>query len=155
MAAISGMTVVVEAAERSGSLITAGQAQDLGRDVGAVPGLVGSWLSAGTNDLLAEGAKLVRDAQDVLDAMLGVGVAELEVSGPSLSPALTQVLDAVERGCEDRDSIAFSLGTAVPSVARALAELELLGYLSAGLDGRQIRTSLVRPGSARASEAAI
>jgi DNA processing protein len=74
MAALAGMTVVVEAAQRSGSLITADLAADLGRDLGAVPGPVNSRFSAGTNDLLAGGACLVRDAQDVLDAMLGPGV---------------------------------------------------------------------------------
>ena len=75
MAALAGMTVVVEAAARSGSLITADLAADLGRDLGAVPGPVTSRASAGPNDLLAGGACLVRDAQDVLDAMLGAGCA--------------------------------------------------------------------------------
>lgn len=78
MAALGGMTVVVEAAERSGSLITADLAADLGRDLGAVPGAVGSRLSAGPNNLLAGGAWLVRDAQDVLDAMLGAGARRVE-----------------------------------------------------------------------------
>ncbi len=76
MAALAGMTVVVEAAQRSGSLITADLAADLGRDLGAVPGPVNSRASAGANDLLAGGACLIRDAQDVLDAMLGPGVAD-------------------------------------------------------------------------------
>ncbi len=71
MAALAGMTVVVEAAARSGSLITADLAADLGRDLGAVPGPVTSRASAGPNNLLAGGACVVRDAQDVLDAMLG------------------------------------------------------------------------------------
>jgi DNA processing protein len=71
MAALSGMTVVVEAAERSGSLLTANLAADLGRDLGAVPGPVSSRSSAGPNTLLAGGAFVVRDAQDVLDALLG------------------------------------------------------------------------------------
>ena len=73
MAALSAMTVVVEAATRSGSLITADLAADLGRDLGAVPGPVNSRASAGPNALLAGGACVVRDAQDVLDAMLGAG----------------------------------------------------------------------------------
>jgi len=72
--------VVVEAAARSGSLITADLAADLGRDLGAVPGPVTSRASAGPNELLAGGACVVRDAQDVLDAMLGFG---LPVRGPS------------------------------------------------------------------------
>jgi DNA processing protein len=71
MAALAGMTVVVEAAERSGSLITADLAADLGREIGAVPGPVNSRVSAGTNDLLADGASLIRNAEDVLNVPLG------------------------------------------------------------------------------------
>src|SRR6201991_4464882 len=86
MAALAGMTVVVEAAQRSGSLITADLAADLGRDLGAVPGPGNSRASAGDNDLLAGGACVIRDAQDVLDAMLGAGVRKAERTGPGLSP---------------------------------------------------------------------
>ena len=92
MAALAGMTVVVEAAQRSGSLITADLAADLGRDLGAVPGPVNSRASAGTNDLLAGGACLIRDAQDVLDAMLGPGVRKAERAGADLDPRLRDVL---------------------------------------------------------------
>lgn len=56
MAALAGMTVVVEAAARSGSLITADLAADLGRYLGAVPGPLTSRASVGANDLLADGA---------------------------------------------------------------------------------------------------
>jgi len=80
MAAIAGMTVVVEAATRSGSLITTDLAADLGRDLGAVPGPVTSRASAGPNGLLASGAHLIRDAQDVLDSMLGSGHMRTERS---------------------------------------------------------------------------
>ena len=83
MAALAGMTVVVEAAERSGSLITADLAADLGRDLGAVPGPVNSRVSAGPNNLLAGGACLVRDAQDVLDAMLGPGARRHRAPRPA------------------------------------------------------------------------
>jgi DNA processing protein len=69
MAGLTGMTVVVEAAARSGSMVTARLAVELGRDVGAVPGPVTSRPSAGPNALLAEGARVVRDAQDVLGAL--------------------------------------------------------------------------------------
>ena len=84
MAALAGMTVVVEAAARSGSLITADLAAELGRDLGAVPGPVTSRASAGPNELLAGGACVIRDAQDVLDAMLGAGVRPSARGGPSL-----------------------------------------------------------------------
>jgi DNA processing protein len=73
MAALSGMTVVVEAAARSGSLVTVDVAAMLGREVGAVPGPVTSRASAGTNGLLATGACVVRSGRDVLDAIVGVG----------------------------------------------------------------------------------
>ena len=73
MAALGTMTLVVEAAQPSGSLITAEQAAKLGREVGAVPGRVTSRVARGTNALLAEGAAVIRDAQDVLDRMVGVG----------------------------------------------------------------------------------
>ena len=86
IAALSGMTVVVEAAERSGSLITADAASDLGRELGAVPGPVGSRLSAGPNARLAGGACLVRDAQAVLDARLGPAAKRIGRE-PVLNPA--------------------------------------------------------------------
>jgi DNA processing protein len=70
MAALAGITVVVEAAERSGSLLTAEIAANMGREVGAVPGPVNSRTSAGPNDLLAHGASLIRDADDVLSVPL-------------------------------------------------------------------------------------
>jgi DNA processing protein len=69
LAGLAGMTVVVEAAPRSGSLITARIANELGRTLGAVPGPVSSRSSVGTNQLLANGARLIRDAADVLAAL--------------------------------------------------------------------------------------
>lgn len=73
MAALTGMTVVVEAPALWGSLGTADLAADFGRDLGAVPGPITSRASAGPNGLLASGAQVVRGAQDVLDALLGPG----------------------------------------------------------------------------------
>ena len=66
IAGLCQLVVVVEAAERSGSLITARCAAEAGRDVAAVPGSPLSPLSAGTNSLLKDGAILVRNAADVL-----------------------------------------------------------------------------------------
>src|SRR3954451_8788769 len=130
MAAIAGMTVVVEAAARSGSLITADMAADLGRDLGAVPGPVNSRASAGPNNLLAGGACLVRDAQDVLDAMLGVGVKRIDRDGPRLDRDLADVLAAIEMGESSCDGVAAALGLSGADAAAALARLELLGYLT-------------------------
>jgi DNA processing protein len=147
MAALSGMTVVVEAAARSGSLITADLAADLGRDLGAVPGPVTSRASAGPNNLLAGGACLVRDAQDVLDAMLGAGAQRIERTGPALDPELVGVLGAVEAGAGGCDAVAAALGLSGPAAATALSRLELLGYVNCSALGVYSRTLLAPPAS--------
>ena len=140
MAALAGMTVVVEAAKRSGSLITMDLAADLGRDLGAVPGPVTSRASAGPNALLASGAHVIRDAQDVLDAMLGPGRRPINHSGPSLDPELEVALAAVESGESTCDGVATATGISGPAAATALARLELLGYLTCSSLGTYSRT---------------
>jgi DNA processing protein len=145
MAALGAMTVVVEAAERSGSLITAELATDLGRDLGAVPGPVGSRLSAGPNNLLAGGACLVRDAQDVLDAMLGPGARRIERTGPPLDQRPLAVLESIEMGAETSDAIAAALGLSGAETAAALADLEATGYVTCSLLGTYTRTTLRPP----------
>jgi DNA processing protein len=147
MAALAGMTVVVEGAARSGSLITADLAADLGRDLGAVPGPVTSRASAGPNNLLAGGACVVRDAQDVLDALLGAGARRIERAGPPLDPAVATVLAAVEAGQTTCDAVAAALGVPAPETAAALARLEALGYLSCSQMGTYSRTLLSAPGA--------
>lgn len=71
MAALTGMTIVVEAAACSASPTTSRLAADLGREVGAVPGPITSKTSAATNELIAGGAHVVRQSRDVLTAMFG------------------------------------------------------------------------------------
>lgn len=143
MAALAGMTIVVEAATRSGSLITADLAADLGRDLGAVPGPVTSRASAGPNNLLAGGACVIRDAQDVLDAMLGPGARKIDRAGPALEPGLAAVLSAVEAGEGSCDGVAAALGLSGPDAAAALARLELLGYVTCSTVGTYSRTLLL------------
>lgn len=140
MAALAGMTVVVEAATRSGSLITTDLAADLGRDLGAVPGPVTSRASAGPNGLLAAGAHVIRDAQDVLDAMLGPGNRRIERSGPSLDSDLEAVLAAVEAGEASCDAVAAVTGLSGPTAAAALARLEFQGYIECSGLGSYTRT---------------
>jgi DNA processing protein len=148
MAALAGMTVVVEAAARSGSLITTDLAADLGRDLGAVPGPVTSRASAGPNGLLAAGAHVIRDAQDVLDAMLGPGRRQLDRSGSTLDPQLEAVLAAVEAGESTCDAVATATDLSGPAAAAALARLELLGYLTCSSVGTYSRTLLPSPTAA-------
>lgn len=146
MAALSGMTVVVEAAERSGSLITTDIAADLGRDLGAVPGPVNSRCSVGPNNLLAGGACVVRDAQDVLDSMLGPGMRGVVREGPRLDRRLARALDALERGGGTCDEIAAGMEEPAAGVAAALAHLEAMGYVSCSPMGVYSRTMLQPPG---------
>jgi DNA processing protein len=145
MAALAGMTVVVEAAARSGSLITADLAADLGRDLGAVPGPITSRASAGPNNLLAGGACVIRDAQDVLDAMLGPGVRRIERVGPPLDPSLIEAMTTVESGEDTCDAVAVALGWPAPEAAVALERLELFGYLTCSTMGVYSRTLLEPP----------
>lgn len=142
MAAISGVTVVVEAAERSGSLITAEMAAEAGRQVAAVPGQVTSSASAGTNRLLAEGAALVCDAQDVLDLLLGPGAIEVGAVGPRIDPSCATVLAAVEAGAATPDGVAIEAGVPFTQALVALARLEREGYVKAGIGGGYARTAL-------------
>ncbi len=143
MAALAGMTVVVEAAARSGSLITADLAADLGRDLGAVPGPVTSRASAGPNELLAGGACVIRDAQDVLDALLGAGVRPAARPGPPLDDEGAIVLAAVEAGASTPDAVAAAADIPGARAAALLARLELLGYVSVSAVGTYSRTLLI------------
>ena len=147
MAALSAMTVVVEGRERSGSLITAALAIEAGREVGAVPGRVGASTASGPNQLLRDGAYVIRGGQDVLDTMVGVGVAGVPGSvrspvAPALPPGLVAVLGEVERGAATQDAVARASGLDAGAAAAALARLELIGLVSCDLAGRYRRTAL-------------
>ncbi len=140
IAGLASMTIVVEATERSGSLITADLAQQLGRAVGAVPGPVTAPRCAGSNALLRDGGLVIRDAQDALDEVLGVGVATaLTGQRPEdLAPSLRRLLRRVEDGRDTVGALAASPTEAREALA-GLAELEILGFLSRGPGGRYAR----------------
>jgi DNA processing protein len=137
IAALGRMTVVVEAAERSGSLITAEVAADLGRDVGAIPGPITSWRAKGTNALLHDGAVLVRAPDDVLDAVVGLDRPPNDDAGAGLPPRLASIMRAVSGG---RDTLAALAGTPdqAQTMLAALTELELQGRLRRVAGGRYV-----------------
>jgi DNA processing protein len=142
IAGLADATIVVEAAERSGSLITAEMAQDIGRLVGAVPGAVTNPMARGTNALLRDGAELVRGAQDVLDSLLGPG-AQRVADGPDparLPPPLRALLDRL--GARPATSAALlSPGEEPDGVVAGLVELEMLGYARRMPGGAYVRAA--------------
>jgi DNA processing protein len=141
IAALATATVVVEAATRSGSLITADLAADLGRIVAAVPGPVTSRASAGANELLHAGAAVIRGPRDVLDLVLGAdaaALAEPDPPLPPLDPGQRRLLDAIERGRGTLAELATTMEEA-RAASRSLSQLELLGLVRRGFGGRYVR----------------
>lgn len=140
IAGLADVTVVVEAATRSGSLITAELAQDLGRVVAAVPGPVTSSASAGANALLRDGAAVVRHAQDILDTLLGAGVATAEpTSLQRLDPHLRRLLELIGEQPSGLAAL-VAAGPDVDATVAALTELELLGLIRRAPGGMYVRT---------------
>jgi DNA processing protein len=121
IAGLCAATVVVEAREKSGALITADFALEEGREVFAVPGEITSRLSQGTNGLLRLGATPLTAAADVLEAL---GIAPPEPSPPDVGDVAARLLEELPASVDELVR-ATSLDT--PQVAAALAELELAG----------------------------
>jgi DNA processing protein len=127
VAGLCAATVVVEARERSGALITADLALEEGREVLAVPGEITSGLSGGTNALLRLGAVPVTAVEDVLEA-IGVERPPYSETSP-LEGAAATVLTALEIGAATADEVARTSGLSPAAVASALTELELAGLV--------------------------
>jgi DNA processing protein len=124
IAGLAEATVVVEARERSGALITADFALEAGREVFAVPGEITSALSAGTNALLRLGATPLTSPADVLEAL---GIDAVSPPTPELGETPARVLEALTREPSGIDRLIRETGLGAAAVATALAELELAG----------------------------
>lgn len=138
---ISGLSagvVIVEASERSGSLVTARCAGEQGRDVMAVPGVPGMPNSAGVNRLLKTGVALVETADDVLSALglhaAGDTFGALSPS-PVLTPELAAVLELLEGQAVSVDILAAELKLSLREAVLRLTELELGGFVERVADG--------------------
>ncbi len=140
IAGLAELVVVVEARERSGSLVTARRALDQGGEVMAVPGPINAATSRGPNLLLRDGAAPVLGAGDVLQA-LGleppvVGGSGESVSAPEVDGTERAVLARLERAPASRDDLARALGWSIQELGVVVMELELAGRVRLDRDGR-------------------
>ncbi|GAC1304056.1 MAG: hypothetical protein NVSMB21_03990 [Vulcanimicrobiaceae bacterium] len=168
VAALADAVVVVEAAERSGALNTAGWAAIYGIEVFAYPGDVDRSLAAGCNALIRDGATLVRDAGDVLEAL---GFADrlaraLDAAAPSVAADAATAADAaserdplagrlvalLEHGPQTLDDLVAASAATTGSVLATLVRLEIDGAVAsreAGTWARAGATSRSHGGTAR------
>ena len=145
---IAGMSrgvVVVEAARKSGSLITAEMALDEGRDVFAVPGQIDSFKSGGTHWLLQQGAKLVQSAEDILVEFGGhPQMSDFEAADPTsllesdIDPDARKLLQTIDVYPAPRNELIAATGLGPAKVAELLLLLELEGLVEL-LPGDEIR----------------
>lgn len=137
---ISGLSravVVIEAGERSGSLITARCALDQGRDVLAVPGNVLSGRNRGGHALIRDGAKIVDSADDILEEL---GTAAAPVGRPAAGEN-DPILACLTPGePADLDAIAERSGVGSARLLPRLLELELMGLVARSGGGRFVRS---------------
>ncbi|MES1241042.1 MAG: DNA-processing protein DprA [Acidobacteriota bacterium] len=150
IAALAAGTLVVQATAKSGSLVTAKHALDLGREVWAVPGRIFDERSLGPNSLIRDGAALVQHPREILETVVprsGPGPRSLPLletpAGPEPPPPPGppgDVLSALAAGSQRApEELAEATGLAVDQVLGALLELELAGLVrrtAGGLYGR-------------------
>jgi len=140
IAGLAAVTLVVEARERSGALITADFALEEGREVFAVPGEITSSLATGTNRLLRQGAAPLTEVGDVLSAL---GLEPKRAERERLSPVAAQVLESLRNGPLGADELARTTNLPAGTVVGALTELELAGLV---LEGDGLYREVVQAG---------
>lgn len=155
IAALTRGTVVVEAEYRSGSLVTARSAQQLGRFTMGVPGPVTSGLSAGVHELLRGEGVLVTDASEVAELVGDIGDLAPDRRGPVLprdllDPVSARVLDAMPaHGAVRGAQVGRSAGTTDDEALARLYELHSLGFVERHGDNWQLTHCAIRGSNAR------
>jgi DNA processing protein len=133
IAALSETLIVIEAGERSGALITARIAAELGRNVAVVPGPIDSPRHVGSNRLLAEGASIIARVEDAL-SIAGIHAPRRETPSAepatnSVDPAHDAILDAVRAGASDIEDLGRTTRLPARDFTSALSALELAGRI--------------------------
>lgn len=150
---ISGLSlgvVIVEAAARSGALITARMALEQGREVFAIPGSIENPLTEGTHHLIQDGAKLVHSPADIFEEFRHLDLSRARVrtrtctradSGPQ-EPDLYAVWELLEYDrSRHHDELAAMLGIKVQEVSRRLTLMEMRNYIIGVAEGAIVRRS--------------
>jgi DNA processing protein len=137
---LSAAVVVVEAARRSGSLITAGHALDQGREVLAVPGPVSSQRSSGTNWLIQQGAKLVQNVEDVVEELSPLFRTSLQPPSSSSGDEVEELAGLLP----DEETVLQMLDPVEPQQLDELAERAPFGFarLQTALFGLELRGAI-------------
>lgn len=154
VAGLARATIVVEAAPRSGSLITARAALEAGREVMAIPGHPFDARAGGCNALIRDGATLLRGARDALDilgtpAAAAPTITERPTPRPPDAPAEGlegRILSALSAAPLAEDQLLRDLGLPAAQVAPALVDLELSGRVERQPGGLLVRRDLARTG---------
>lgn len=152
IAGLCRTTLVIEAGYKSGALNTAGVARDLGRNLGAVPGLADDPRAAGSNLLLRDGAQVILGVEDMLVVMgfstftNSIQHAEdqrARVAAELWDPIDRVILAALDTRPRNPGEIAVSENLSIRQVSDGLLRLEMLGVARAGIGGYQLAEPLL------------
>jgi DNA processing protein len=150
ISALARVTVVIEAAQGSGTLITVGTALAQGKDVMAVPGPITSPTSTGTNRLIRDGAEPLLELNDLLAHYGAVKAGEPAVQvelalppdpPPDLTAAERMIFDRLCTGPVDVDTLLLRLQSPAAELLGAISQLELRGFISQTLGVLQLDSS--------------
>jgi DNA processing protein len=138
IAALAKVTIVVEAGFKSGALLTAKHADELGRTVAAIPGPIDMPQSQGSNELLRDGATMIATVADAL-ALMGL-TAPIRLADIPEGSGERRMWDALGEGAADLDTLCTRSGLPAYEGMAAVGTLEMRGLIECALSGEIRRT---------------